>query len=447
VAVSTNTFIDPSLQDRATVTITAVTTTATVAHTSHGYSNGDTVKIYGANESDYNGHFVISNVSANAYDYTMGGSPSSPATGTIKASKHTGTGTSGDQYSDVQWAYDSVTQDATNGDQFNVKAGTAEILAAAALSLTTYGTPTASAPHTLRGYTSSVNDGGIGEIDGNGFATYGSAVGDTHVIDMHCHSAGGASYVLVMSGSVGTSSLVENVEVDNNTGGGISGGRVFGSNIHNIGAIGISLALTAAHNYLKNGTNKFTTAISLDTSRGIYSNIVSIGDSSNGIFANDAEHIEGNSVLSDGGIGKGIDTRVTKTGNIINSNLVEGFSGAGGVGIEYHGTSAPVMMTGHNAARNNTTDYANLTDVILDLGDNEVDADFTRSLFDGPEGGAGSDTFANRFTYFAPTSEGNVQGGAYPSGCRLDKGAAQHADPAGGGGLLVHPGTSGGARG
>jgi hypothetical protein len=29
----------------------------------------------------------------------------------------------------------------------------------------------------------------------------------------------------------------------------------------------------------------------------------------------------------------------------------------------------------------------------------------------------------------------------------VDIGAVQHADPAGGGGLLVHPGTSGGARG
>lgn len=68
-----------------TVTITAVTTTATVAHTAHGMTSGDKVVIRGAVEQDYNGVFVISNVSANAYDYTMGGSPSSPATGTIKA--------------------------------------------------------------------------------------------------------------------------------------------------------------------------------------------------------------------------------------------------------------------------------------------------------------------------------------------------------------------------
>ena len=422
MALSTNTFIDPSLQDRTTVTITAVATTATVTHTSHGYSNADTVKVYGANELDYNGHFIISNVSANAYDYTMGGSPSSPATGTIKASKHTGAGTSGNPYSDVQWAYDSVTQDATNGDQFNVKAGTAELLAAAALSLATYGTPTVAAPHTLRGYTSAANDGGIGDIDGNGFATYGSVVNYTNVIDMHCHNAGGASYVLVMS----SLSLVENVEVDNNTGGGISGGRVFGCNIHNIGARGLFASKVADSNYLKNGTNKFTTAIWVDTASGLCRNIISIDGASDGIFANDQESIEGNSVLSSSGTGKGIDSRVTKTGNVFLNNLVEGFSGAGGVGIEYHGTSAPVMATGHNAAYNNTTNYANLTDVVLDLGDNE-------SLGASPFDKAGSDTFANRFTYFASVDTGNVRGGSYPSGARLDKGAVQHADPAGGG--------------
>ena len=45
----------------------------------------------------------------------------------------------------------------------------------------------------------------------------------------------------------------------------------------------------------------------------------------------------------------------------------------------------------------------------------------------------GSDTFANRFTFFAPVDTGNVRGGSYPSGSRIDKGAVQHADPAGGG--------------
>ena len=47
---------------------------------------------------------------------------------------------------------------------------------------------------------------------------------------------------------------------------------------------------------------------------------------------------------------------------------------------------------------------------------------------------SGSDTFANRFAYFAPKDVGNLWRGS--SSGNLDKGAVQHADPAGGGGDL-----------
>ena len=71
------------LPSGASVTITRVSTTATVSHTAHGMSNGQKVAIRGANQPEYNGIHSISNVSANAYDYTVSGSPTSPATGTI----------------------------------------------------------------------------------------------------------------------------------------------------------------------------------------------------------------------------------------------------------------------------------------------------------------------------------------------------------------------------
>ena len=71
------------LPSDASVTITRVTTTASVAHTGHGLSNGDKVAIRGANQGEYNGIQTISNVTTNAYDYTVAGSPVTPATGTI----------------------------------------------------------------------------------------------------------------------------------------------------------------------------------------------------------------------------------------------------------------------------------------------------------------------------------------------------------------------------
>lgn len=64
-----------------TVTITAVASVASVAHTAHGMVSGTKVVIRFAAEDPYNGVFAISNVTTDAYDYTMTqGSPSSPAT-------------------------------------------------------------------------------------------------------------------------------------------------------------------------------------------------------------------------------------------------------------------------------------------------------------------------------------------------------------------------------
>ncbi len=70
---------------QTTVTITSSGTTASVSHAGHGMSNGDKVYIYGANEVPYNGAKTVSNVSTDAYDYTMLSDPDDTATGTIKA--------------------------------------------------------------------------------------------------------------------------------------------------------------------------------------------------------------------------------------------------------------------------------------------------------------------------------------------------------------------------
>jgi len=65
------------------VTITSSGTTATVAHTGHGMASGDFALIEGANEQNYNGCYEITVTGVDAYTYTMPGSATSPATGTI----------------------------------------------------------------------------------------------------------------------------------------------------------------------------------------------------------------------------------------------------------------------------------------------------------------------------------------------------------------------------
>jgi len=75
-----------------TVTITRVTTTASVAHTAHGLANGAKVVIRDAAQPEYNGVHTVSNVTTNAYDYTVSGSPATPATIASGKSAITSTG-------------------------------------------------------------------------------------------------------------------------------------------------------------------------------------------------------------------------------------------------------------------------------------------------------------------------------------------------------------------
>ena len=68
-----------------TVTITRVTTTATVAHTGHPYIVGSKVNIVGdgTTENEYTGAKTITAITTNSYDYTVTGTPTTPASGTI----------------------------------------------------------------------------------------------------------------------------------------------------------------------------------------------------------------------------------------------------------------------------------------------------------------------------------------------------------------------------
>jgi len=65
--------------------ITRTGTTAAVTITAHGYGNGDVVEITGPKEQEYNGTFTIGNVTADTFDVTVIGAPTSPATGEIVA--------------------------------------------------------------------------------------------------------------------------------------------------------------------------------------------------------------------------------------------------------------------------------------------------------------------------------------------------------------------------
>lgn len=67
--------------------ITRSGSTATLTYNSHGMSNGDVMLVAGADQTEYNGEVVISNVTTNTFDYTVTGTPATPATGTITFKK------------------------------------------------------------------------------------------------------------------------------------------------------------------------------------------------------------------------------------------------------------------------------------------------------------------------------------------------------------------------
>lgn len=69
-------------------TISRTSNVATVSCTAHGLAVGNIVRINGADQLAYNGHHRVDTVTnANEFKYTVYGTPTDPATGTITAQK------------------------------------------------------------------------------------------------------------------------------------------------------------------------------------------------------------------------------------------------------------------------------------------------------------------------------------------------------------------------
>lgn len=73
-------------QSGVTITRTSSTATATTPQ-AHGLQVGDRVNVRGANQTEYNGIFVITGVTSTTFTYTVSGTPVTPATGTITANR------------------------------------------------------------------------------------------------------------------------------------------------------------------------------------------------------------------------------------------------------------------------------------------------------------------------------------------------------------------------
>jgi hypothetical protein len=349
-----------------------------------------------------------------------------------------GAGTVGDPWGDLQHALDTMTRDGTNGDRINIKAGTDEVLTAA-LDLSTYGTPSQTAPLIIQGYTTAAEDGGIGGISGNGtYATFDStAIDYTGIIDMHVHNSGSARPLKLRN-----EIYLENVEIDNTTTDGVFAVGVnwviHNCYFHNCGDAGVSLAsygerITAC--YFEDGANTFNFAIETSpnsTGSIISNNIINLTGNGDGIrHAGLGIVISNNTVYSAGGTGTGIDiiSGVDRL-QMINNNYVEGFSGVGGVGIAQASGSGDILLMTANRYYNNTSNES-LSGAYINKSDNSA---VGSSALTNPGGGdfsVGTDLKAGAY----PTTFKGVATDQF-----MDIGAAQREEPAGGGGTTGRQG-------
>ena len=347
-----------------------------------------------------------------------------------------GAGTSGDPYGDLQYALDNITHDGANGDRINIKAGTAEVLAAA-LDFTTFGQVNLSGGLTFAGYTTAEGDGGIGEIDGN--ALY-------HIIDFDTNKQSIQFYDLKM-GNCGASNgilhmyrgiYLNNCELHTAGGHGIEVSNYdltcVSCHFHNIGGNGVDGISSGGGVNLfdcffeDGGTYQFSPEAVFNAN--CFGCVFYNYTSSYGVNIINRPDVVMNCSFFPGGTKASVGVRASSTGlyrNMPVYNLFENCS----VGIDSPYTTFATNGLIGNAFYDCTTNHDS------PYGDGGLFLD-NESLGASPFAKSGSATFANRATYFAPVDTGNVFTGGLGGGA---KGAVQ---PVAAGGGLLRVGMSGG---
>ena len=311
---------------------------------------------------------------------------------------NSGTGTIGDPFGDLQYALDTVTRDSTNGDQFNIKAGTAEVLTGT-LDFSTYGTPANTAPLLFAGYTSAADDGGIGIIDGDGLYKIATLPSYTHARDMELRNVGSNQMI---SGHVQRTSLL-NCILHGCTGStyGIYGIRLYGCHLYDIGS-SYMVANTSAFGsgFFQGPTNTCSNSMGylFDNLSFIGNVFVNTVDTARGIFGHNQSNwmCFGNSLLMNGGDAIHSSGGSANAGGIFD-NLIEGAA----TGIYSAGDQ---LVAGNAVFNSSTADY---NGGILQAGNESLSA--------SPFEKTGAATWANAKEYFAPESVVNIRTGAYTS--------------------------------
>ena len=360
----------------------------------------------------------------------------------------TGNGTSdGTAWATVQKALNTITQ-GTFGDRINVKVGSADVLSAS-LTFATYGVPAVTKPLVVQGYTTTAEDGGIGEIDSNGNAVIndvtldavflvdmkvGSSIANTNVLlaldnncgMVRCEIYGSSNTVAI---DVDLDCLLVDCYIHT-----VSGTKVvFGSNNLRIFNCYIDGTAGAMNNGVIQNTGndcKFIDNIvhcNSTTARGMSVGGPDITIVGNTLY-NAAAGTDGAIWSSSGAAG---------TGNVILNNIIEGWSGTGGLPIEYTSSGhEPCVIVAGNIYYDNATNapsWAGQPPIVS--ADNAVPGS-------SPLNAPGSGDFTVT-TVAKEAGYHQVFRGLPSTGNFVDSGAAQREEPAGGGGSTAVTGYAG----
>lgn len=349
-----------------------------------------------------------------------------------------GTGTIGDPFGDFQYALTNSVFDTTNGTRINVKAGTDEVLTANGDFTTNFfagGGTSATAHLVIEGYTSTAGDGGEGGISGDGSFQIISNTSRDYVTfrNMHLHNCATAivqldDFCTFDTCRFDTCSTL-GVRVDNYC-------QFVNCSFTEIGGTVIEMEVQSVveNCYFKNGTTKPTHTVFMNNASVVRNSIFSLDGSSSGVTVSQVGcRVEGNTFY---GAGTATGSAVlfdaaTHEGCSVTNNIISGFNGTGGDGVDFGSSTVPLLRYQNNTFYNNASNESNVgsAKILNDEGNETASAE--------PVALSGSDTFANRFTYFAPVDTDSIHGGSYPDGTLRDRGAVQHTDPAGGGGGIM----------
>lgn len=361
----------------------------------------------------------------------------SPASG----NDTTGDGSIGTPWATVQKALNTITRNATDGDQVNVQTGGTDTLGAA-LTLATYGTPTAAAPLIIRGYTSTAGDGGIGVISGAGsYAILGGTNDYIHLVDLRLTNVGGNVAVTLRNYC-----SVVNCEIDTGTSRAIDVGgllTVERCHVHDFSSHGIyctSGQAYIARNHVEDcGASTAHYQIAAETvGVNIVGNVLRPATGTSGLYINgNGVRASGNTIFGTSGTGRGINV-ADKAGLVITNNIIEGFSGSGGTGITFN-AAAVCALYHSNAFYNNATNVSGTPKVAGVTGNNDTLAaspfvDGANGDFDinGTVAGVTEDAWPSSYLGLASTSP------------KADKGAVQAGAGSGGGGRPAFGDRTGG---